>query len=153
MKLSTVVLAGSLAANAALIAMIVVGLSDDSSFAKHTASATAANTKTSAAKGAPAPGPGGWSELQNGDLAALRDRLRAEGFPPEIVRAILAAQIRESFAARRKAIEEAQGETPYWKNPNRDPKTQAALRDLNQEQDKILKDLLGNDGRDDDPSY
>ena len=133
--------------------MIVAGWSDDSDSAKHTASATAAKTKTSATKYSSAPGPEAWGNLQNGDLAALRDRLRAEGFPPEIVRAILAAQIRESFAARRKAIEDAQGETPYWKNPNRDPKTQAALRDLNQEQDKILKDLLGNDGRNDDPSY
>jgi hypothetical protein len=153
MKLSTVVLAGSLAANAALIAAIAVGLSDDRDSAKHTALATAANTKTSTAKDASSLSPEAWNDLQNGDLAALRDRLRAEGFPPEIVRAILAAQIRESFAARRKAIEDAQGETPYWKNPNRDPKTQAALRDLNREQDKILKDLLGNEARDDDPSY
>ncbi len=153
MKLSTLVLASSLVANAVLLAMIAVGSSDDTDAVTRAARTAAAQPKTSASKESAAPGPDTWGELQSGDLAAQRDRLRAEGFPPDLIRAILGAEIRESFAARRKAIENAQGETPYWKNPSRDPATQAALRDLNREQDKILKDLLGNDGRNDDPSY
>ncbi len=151
MKISTLILAGSLAANVILLGMIAVGSSDDSSSAPSPVRQNLSKAKSSAP--AAAPGSAAWAELQTGDLAAQRDRLRAEGFPPEIVRAILAAQVGESFAARRKAIEQAQAEVPFWKNPIRDPKLQAAFRDLGREQDKILKDLLGHDARNDDPTY
>lgn len=86
-----------------------------------------------------------WRELSATDLAAERDRLLAEGFPPPALRAILAAQIREQFAARRKAIESNMADTPFWKNPTMDPQTQAQLRALAKEEQKALKDLLGSD--------
>ena len=152
MKLSTLVLAGSLAANVVLLSMIAVGSSSDAGSTTRAPREKPA-AKSSASGEAAAPGPEAWAELQTDDLSAQRDRLRAAGFPPELVRAILAAQVRENFAARRKAIEQSQGEIPFWKNPIRDPKMQAALRELGKEQEKILKDLLGRDARDDDPTY
>lgn len=153
MKLSTLLLAGSLAANAVLIGMIALGSSSDSASTTGAPREKLAAAKTTASADPTAPNAETWEELQAADLPAQRDRLRAAGFPPELVRAILAAQVSESFAARRKAIEQSQGETPFWKNPLRDPAMQAALRDLNREHQKILKDLLGNDGRNDDPQY
>jgi len=153
MKFFPLVLAGSLAVNATLIAMIIAGSWGEptpTALRPHDASSDGATSIS----GAPsAISSEAWADLHSDDLATHRDRLRAAGFPPELVRAILGAQVRESFAARRKALEDAPGEVPFWKMPNRDPKIQAALRDLGREQEKILKDLLGRDARDDDPSY
>lgn len=152
MKIFPVVLAVSLAANAVLAGMMLVGPTDDtSSTAAVRASTTTAGEK-SAARDA-VPGPEVWAGLSADDLTAQRDRLRAGGFPPEIIRAILLAQVSESFTARRKAIENAQGDLPYWKDPVRDPKMQQALRSLYREQEKAMTDLLGRDGRNDDPAY
>lgn len=152
MKLSTVILAVTLTANVALLGVIAVGSSDEaSSTGPAPATVIPAGRKIPVSEAA--TGSEMWLELQSADLAVQRDRLRAAGFPAELIRAILAAQIRETFAARVKAIENAQGEMPFWKNPVRDPKMQAALRDLYREQEKALKALLGRDARDDDPSY
>jgi len=141
MRLSTILLAASLTANGALLAVVALGTNSPSS----DASAPLAPPAPAAAPAAP-PAPPTWTELTGSDdLAAERDRLRAEGFPPNLVRAILAAQIRESFSAQRKALEAAQGEPPFWKLPTFDPKAQAALRALDEEQQKTLKDLLGPD--------
>jgi hypothetical protein len=152
MKLSTPLLLGSLAVNAALVAFLVIGPSGDSSSRPPSAVRPATATGSAAATSTPLD-PDVWTALQAGDLAAQRDRLRAGGFPPDIIRSILAAQVNESFAARRKALTAAQPEMPFWKNPTPDPKVQAALRDLSREEEKILKDLLGKDARDDDPAY
>lgn len=110
------------------------------------ARAVAVEKSTPAPKRAkPAPSVGAWSELSSTDLAAQRDRLLAEGFPPSALRAILAAQIRDQFAARRKAIETNLANAPFWKNPTMDLPTQAQLRALAKEEQKALKDLMGSD--------
>jgi hypothetical protein len=77
-----------------------------------------------------------WAGLRADDLAAQRDILQAEGFPPAAIRAVLAAQLRERFAARRRAIESAQPEQPYWRNPVPDASVQARLRALMLEEQK-----------------
>jgi hypothetical protein len=153
MKLFPLVLAGSLAANAVLLGLMAVNSSADPDAAAKQLRATVAAAKARPPATAATPPPATWTELQADTLAGQRDQLRAAGFPPEIVRAILGAELSESFAERRKAIEQAQGEVPFWKNPLRDPRQQAALRDLYREQEKALKDLLGRDGRSDDPTY
>jgi len=143
MKISTLLLAGSLAANVALVAVFVAGAFGDTGPAAlgrdvhPSAPATAFRAATL--------GPETWTALRSDDLAAEIERLRAEGFPPAVIRSILAAQIRESFAARRKALEAAQADTPFWKNPVRDPAIAAELRTLSREEDKQLKELLGPD--------
>ena len=90
-----------------------------------------------------------WSLLRTSDdLPTLILRLRAAGFPTSVVRSIVAAEIGERFAARRKELTAAQSKTPYWKNPGFspfDPKVMTALRALTHEQSDLLKQLLGPD--------
>jgi hypothetical protein len=140
MRISSVLLAGSLGANVALLAVIAIGgFSGDAPARPATVVATGAKPAAAKATGADADL---WAEVKEGDLPAQVERLQAEGFPPAMVRAIIAAQVRESFAARRKALD-GSNDAAYWLPPNRDPNTQAALRALAREEQKILKDLLG----------
>lgn len=146
MKISPVLVGGSLVLNAALVAVIVLGARGDS--ADTSAGATAAgttHTRAVAASGSASPGLDTWNQLQSDDLAVQRNRLRDEGFPASLVRTILVAQVRESFAARRKAIESAPAEQPYWRVARPDPKVQAELRAVVKEQERALRELLGPD--------
>lgn len=142
MKISTVVLTGSLAVNVTFAALFLFGGSDELTPAPSSALTAPV---VSAAVGTSSAGTDAWAVLKSDELATQRDRLRAEGFPPSTIRAILASQVRESFAARRKALEAAQGDLPFWKNPTADPQTQAELRALSKLEQQALKDLLGPD--------
>lgn len=131
-------LAVSLALNAAFALMFGLG------------SRTGPAPAPLAAVGATAPAPPAltaeiWPGLKTADLAALTARLRDAGFPKEMIRAMLAAQIAESFAARRKALEPPVEHLPFWKDPAPNAKAEVALRQLNREQEKALRDLLGDD--------
>lgn len=84
-----------------------------------------------------------WSALRTDDLPDLVARLRAAGFPPDLVRAVVAAQIGESFAARRRALTSSVERLPFWKEPAPDRKKDVALRQLHREEEKLLRDLLG----------
>jgi len=53
--------------------------------------------------GAEAETRASWPALSAGGAAELATRLRGAGFPPAVVRAVVAAQIHEEFAERRKA--------------------------------------------------
>lgn len=141
MKIFPVLIGISIAANVVLVAALVRNV-----FPEKSTSATAAQPAvTSALKpSAQELAAGAWAEVSGGDLAAQVERLRAEEFPPSVIRAIMAAQIREKFAARRKALEAADAETPFW-IANRDPKVQAEQRALAREEQKALRDLLGPD--------
>jgi hypothetical protein len=92
-----------------------------------------------------------WPDLQTDDLSTLAARLRASGFPPSLIRAILAAQLDEQFAARRKALLSADANLPFWKGQTRDPKVTVALAQLDREREKLLRQLLGADAETDDP--
>ena len=92
-----------------------------------------------------------WPDLQTDDLPALAARLRASGFPPSLIRAILAAQLDEQFAARRKALLAADANLPFWKSQTRDPKLTTAQVQLDREQQKLLRQLLGANAETDDP--
>lgn len=144
MKVSTVIGVTSLVVNAALLGALAVGAFESSS-SSQTSTVAATTPASSSAGGTTPPRSAIWSELSSTDLAAERDRLAAEGFPPEAIRAMLAAQIRERSAARRKAIEGASGNQPFWKNPISDPNAQAQLRAIAKEEQAALKDLLGAD--------
>lgn len=98
--------------------------------------------------------PALWTNLGGEDLPTLVSRLRGAGFPPSVVRAIVAAQVNESFAARRKALAPPKTDLPFWKvNQPGDPKTLTALRELGREQSKVMKELLGTPVPSDDPVY
>lgn len=151
----------SLAANAIL-------LSNLRSPSSPTSGATAANVDTAtagarssavsaqaAANAAKVPGEN-WEALRgDGDLPALVARLRAAGYPASVVRAIVSAEISERFAARRKALNPTAEETAaFWNNRSpfssaANPALMAARRDLNREQNKLFKDLLGPDAQGD----
>lgn len=141
MKPMTLLLTISLAANVGVLAVLIAGaLSQPAPRPVAPQPASVPPPPATAAMAADL-----WSELAAGDLATQRDKLQADGFPPALVRAILSAQIRAGFAARRKALEAAQAEVPFWKGANPDPATQAGLRALAREEQQALKQLLGPD--------
>lgn len=89
-----------------------------------------------------------WASLESGDEKTMADRLRAAGFPPSLIKALISARIAEQFSARRKALLAQMEDKPYWKSGRSffmDPKTMAALRDLGREQTNLLKQVLGSD--------
>lgn len=141
MKLSTLVLAGSVAVNAVLFALYFAGPSGDSAAPVPTAVAVAA--KAPATTSNSAIDAETWAKLQTDDLPGMLERLRAEGFPPALIRAIMAEQVRVQFAPRRAALNRTAGNRPYWEPATNDPQTEAALRAIMKEQNQALKDLLG----------
>jgi crotonobetainyl-CoA:carnitine CoA-transferase CaiB-like acyl-CoA transferase len=89
------------------------------------------------------------SRLLTGDLKELVANLRAAGFPPKVVRAIVEATLDEQFAARRRKIMGDQLEVPYWKPGSTaalfSSPQMSALRQLAREEQDTLKQLLGPD--------
>ncbi len=142
MKISSLVLALSLAANAALVAMFVAGRSSAPANARQVSIAADQPVLADAKPSTAATDV--WSVLQSEDRRTEVQKLQAEGFPPSMIRAIITAQVMESLAARRKALERS-ADAPFWLPPNRDTNAQAALRDIYREQSKLLKELLGPD--------
>jgi len=144
----TLLLAASLLLNAVIVSLYVGGRSQDAAAPADTATAKARTATTSSASSIDA---GTWKSLESEELPDIVARLRASGFPPSVLRAIVAAQLRESFAARRKALTADYERGPWWQNPIRDPKTQLAIRALDREEQKRLRELLGADAESTDP--
>jgi hypothetical protein len=142
MKIGPLALSASLLVNVALVGLILAARPSDTPALVSTPSGAAPAN----ASGPPEKSETNtWAALATGDLAAQRDRLLAEGFPPATIRAILAAQIREGFAARRKALDTAAADAPFWKPARPDPVVQAQLRALGREEQKAIEALLGPD--------
>jgi hypothetical protein len=155
MKLTTLLLVGSLAVNAAVISLYVTQkpaastVSPTEKSASRAPSAPAATSPETQAAAQTALLGQAWTQLQSGDLNTLVARLKAAGFSPSMIRAIVAAQVNEQFSARRKELLSGQEDQPFWKSSRNvfmDPKTLAALRDLGKEQTALMKSLLGPDG-------
>jgi hypothetical protein len=142
-KASTLLVLASLTLNAVLLGVLAFGAFGGAAPPKPTAPpATRLAPEPSIEAGSRTDA---WSELHSTELSLQRDRLQAEGFPPSAVRAILVAQIRERFAARRKAAEAASTDAPFWKNVSLDPQAQAAFRAIAREEQKAIRELLGPD--------
>ncbi len=81
-------------------------------------------------------------------------RLRAEGWPISVIRAIARAELHDQLAARYyKDLLDDSTAAPFWSykwNTGPDPKVLAAQRTLAQEESKAMRDLLGSDAVDDD---
>jgi hypothetical protein len=92
-----------------------------------------------------------WTKFGREDLAAFVGELRAAGFPPDLVRALLNAQLLEASAAQRKALLGSADNLPFWKDQVRDPKVPIALRQLTREQSRLMREILGPDAETDDP--
>jgi hypothetical protein len=137
----TVLIAGSLALNLALLALLFAGRESTPAASLPTTAAP----KAAAKPAAPPIDDQTWSTLRTEDLPAMVNRLRENGFPPATVRAIMATHLREAYAARIKALDPEAENRPFWKSYSIDPKVQAAQSQLYREQTKILRGLLGPD--------
>ena len=165
MKLPTLLLAGSLAANAALLGLFVLRpalappafrdffLSDAQRAADLAAENQAArNRSADLAKAAAAKRTGVWSSLQSGttDLKTLIARLRAAGFSPVLVRAIVEARLESTFASR---MSELLGtvDTPFWKpdvltlSSSSTSKFFETQSQIFRDRAKALREILGDD--------
>jgi hypothetical protein len=160
MKPNTLLLAVSVAANAALLATFAFRpalappafrdffRSEADRAADLAVRTKAAEAKAAAdAKAAAAKKAGVWATLQTDDLKALIARLRAAGFSPAVIRAIVSARIDALFSAR---MTELAGmiDTPYWKpsqNAYLNSKYQEARSQVYRDRTKAMKELLGDD--------
>ncbi|MSU49997.1 MAG: hypothetical protein EXS37_13080 [Opitutus sp.] len=140
--LPTALVAGSLGLNLALIGFFFAGRMSPS----ETTAVPVVAAVPAAAKTVPALDGHAWIDLQGADLPAMVKRLRDGGFPPDLIRAIMVAQIRDSFSARLNAIDPAAASRAFWKSAMIDPRAQLARNQLYREQRQILRELLGADG-------
>ena len=145
-------LALSLAANAALVLAVVDRTTHALGLFSTSSAASTASDAASAARAAAAANtvdPETWTNLTTGDLAATGARLQAEGYPPRLQRAILAALISEHFADRHQALADLISAHPWWRGNLYGSATGAkviAARQLLQRDEKdLLEQLLGPD--------
>ena len=121
-------LALSLAANVWLVSTRQPSSSSSVPPPEKTAAAKSNRPPTTAAANAVT-----WDSLHKGnDLPALVAGLRAAGFPPDLVRRIVVAQLNEQFAARRKRIFD-NSTMPFWKPSAPNAEQSLALRTVNDE--------------------
>lgn len=139
MKLTGLLLTLSFAANVALL--VLLSRPHDSTPLPSPTIAPAVVAKK------PALDPLLWPTLATPDLPALLARLRAAGFPLNLIRAILSAQLDEEFAARREKVTGPRRDLPPWKVAlaEADPARLKADAALDREKAARLKQLLGLD--------
>jgi hypothetical protein len=159
MKPLPLLLTVSLAANAALLAVFAIRpalappavrdwftsdvqrAADAANAAKATEAKVAAQTKAAAAKKA-----GVWASLQADDLKTLVDHLRAAGFSPAIIRAIVMAKVDAIFSSR---MSELVGllDVPYWKAEifSSQSKYYEASNQIYRDRTKTVREILGDD--------
>jgi hypothetical protein len=98
---------------------------------------------------AAAVGGSTWDELRSDDLRQFVERLRAAGFPPHVVRALVVNAANRQFAAQREQLlAGGADEVPFWKQPPnafQDPEIFAAYQKLSRERENLLQELLGPD--------
>ena len=163
MKLSAFLFTASLAANASLLVLFALrpalappALRDY--FLTDAERAAAANEETrashartaAAAKAAAAQSAGVWSNLQGGttDLKTLITRLRAAGFSPVVIRAIVNARLEATFSARMSELVGAV-DVPFWKpepfSSYNNPKFYETQSQIYRDRAKALREVLGDD--------
>ncbi|MEO6003886.1 MAG: hypothetical protein ABIZ04_05060 [Opitutus sp.] len=157
MKRPPLILALSVTANVALFAWWLVPKAVDRNdpiavLPKSPSSVSNAADDRSIKESPPTASQPLWQQLDSdGDLAGVVSRLRAAGFPPKLVRAIVSTLVAEQFDAERYKIDEVALHTSYWKpwpNSYQDPKVGPALRKLQRDQQGVIKQLLGEPGPD-----
>lgn len=146
MKPPPLLLAGSLVANAVLATVLFLRANTDSSTVPDTSHAALA------AKSQPAIGrgvdPQTWAQLDATEPGDFVTRLRAEGFPLPVIRALARQWVHDHFRARYDALAEAEAAKPYWRGDGRfttDAKLNAERRALGRESQAMLAQLLGPD--------
>jgi len=84
------------------------------------------------------------------DLAALVSALRAKGYPPPVLRALVVTLVQREFESRYNALRSNLGPPPYWQTSQSgartvDLETREARQRLAREQNERIQDLLGPD--------
>lgn len=103
---------------------------------------------SAAGRAAVAPAADMWTKLKSEDGAILVKNLRAAGFPPTVVRAMVAAAVHESFLPKyRAALPASANEWDYWRAGTTyyDTKMYSTVRALAREEGDTLNRLLGPD--------
>jgi hypothetical protein len=140
-----VLLGLSVAANIALALMIAQRAPSPASHATSAASPALAGAVAAPASIESAT----WSNLTTGELADTATRLKTEGYPLSLQRAILAALIAERFADRHKAIADMVNAVPWWRGnlfgSADGAKVITARQALQREEKDALDQLLGTD--------
>jgi hypothetical protein len=154
---TTLVLTLSLAANAALLAVIEVrdpGVLSFSVFGKGPAAAPPAVAPASPVAGTRSVlSPSSVDQLLKGDASAVIARLRAAGFPRYMLLAIARAKVDEVLHDREVEIAGRMKLKPYWKGRfnDFDQSALADLRAINKERSKMVEALVGTDPSDINP--
>jgi hypothetical protein len=146
MKATSLFLTVSLAANAALVGVILLPTPGGDSSAT-----SAAGPRPPSANGAPAISTAIGQNLaalwQSDNPAALRDALRAAGLPEDLVRQIVNNKVWSRYNARMKELTAARsGRTAYWRGssaPGLSAEQSAELRELSRAARKQMSGLFG----------
>jgi hypothetical protein len=158
MKLPTLLLTGSLLANAALVATFALQPSrvppafrDYFTFGSAGAGSAGAAQRVATSPGQAKAGRAKlWTLLHTDDLATLVARLRAAGFPPSLIRAIVGYEINARYDAQLRALIEPNPNAPFWKQSNAlmaGSKSMEEYSRLQRERSKLMRDLFS------DPSF
>jgi hypothetical protein len=163
MKLPALVLATSVAFNVALVATFatkphlapaavrkyIPGTIESASAAEAAAHAKAAQAAEKRAARAETKSASLWSRLQSEDLKTFAERLRAAGFPPATIRAIVDAELGHRFAPRLEELRRVMRETPYWRGDNPfysgSNKLYESYSQINRERLRAVREVLGSD--------
>lgn len=144
----------SLAFNAALAWIIISGTTQPSS-AGDLLRRGNATALSGAHPGLPQIDAGVWPRLKSDDdLPSLIARLKASGFPADMIRSVINALVEEKYTAQRRALDadEGTGNRPFWKfDRPPDPKVQRELVELARQKRQELRALLGSDYNGGDP--
>ena len=162
MKPLTLLLAASLAANAALLGLFALRpalappafrdfFKGDASRSADLATESRAQHARAAAQSdaAAARRAGVWAALQTDDLRTLIARLCAAGFSPVLVRAIVNARLEAAFSARMNELLGTLADTRFWKpepfSSSNNPRFYENYNQLYRDRAKALRELLGDD--------
>jgi hypothetical protein len=148
MKLPALLLAGSLAANAALL-FVYCGRGDPTPLPAPVSTSPASNSPPAAAASILPAGvpPNTWSALDTPDLRELVARLRATGFSPRVIRAIIDARVYEKFTGVYLDLLPPESEFSFWQPsrelfPGYDEKVMPALIAFWNQQTPITEELI-----------
>lgn len=158
MKRLALILVASLALNGALIAWFLArpaiappemrGWFGPRDAARTPAHPAASRTSTPSTR-ASSPPALSWSALATDDLTVFVARLRAAGFPPELVRAMIMAALDARFSPRIRELVSAAENVPFWQSDGStvfaNPQSRAELDQLRRDRFKLLRELLGSD--------
>lgn len=140
MKLSPLVLGGSVAINIVLAALLLTrGAPEKAASPRPQNSPVPAATVPGNAAAPPAAGKT-WAFASAQDIPAMIAQLQAAGCPPSILRALVA----QRYELRREELTFDGNDTPYWRNPPsepKDPKIAEALAKLEREARAVLAQL------------